>query len=195
MDEPQETGMKLGDALRFVVRLGQQNASTLSRGALLVLVDGLRKYLNVVGAGKIDRELRQAEKHPERLAPAIAVAGQLTEAIADRRKIQLKYDEGMYVIDVSKGRKPRALEDTSLRDAVLHFATADIDDEEQALRIGRCPRCREIFYGQPNAKFCSRRCASAEAVARYRAGKTKAGQKKKTAATDRTPGTSEQRAQ
>jgi hypothetical protein len=165
--------MKLGEALRFIVRLGQEDVSRLSRGALLDLIDGLRKYLNVGNRGKVDSELRQAEKVPEKLAGAIAVARQIIETVADHKKSKLRYEAGEYVIDASSGHRPLALESSSLRDAVLHFATGDIDDEAESLRIRRCPRCSRIFYGQTNAKFCSRRCASAEAVARYRAGATK----------------------
>jgi hypothetical protein len=166
--------MKLGDALKFIVRFGQLKVSDLSRGGLIDLIEGLRKYINVTGKGKLDTELRRAEKDPELLAAAIAVARQVIETVADQRKARIKYEPGEYLIDASsRGRPPVAIENTSLRDAILHTAASDVDDEDSSLRIRRCPRCQTIFFGQTNAKFCSRRCASAEAVSKYRANKKK----------------------
>jgi hypothetical protein len=168
-DLTESAEMKLGEALKFIVRLGQQKASDLSRGGLIDLIEGLRKYLNVTTRGKIHAELRKAEKQPELLEGAIGIAHQMIETIADGKKVRLGYEAGEYLIDASGGSRPVAIENSSLRDAVLHTATGDIDDEDWSLRIRRCPRCKTIFFGQTNAKFCSRRCASAEAVNKYRA--------------------------
>jgi hypothetical protein len=166
--------MKLGDALKFIVRLGQLQLSDLSRGGLIDLVEKLREYLNVTGKGKLDTELRKAERQRELLAPAIEVSRQIIETVADKRKLRIEYEPGEYLIDASaKGRPPVAMENASLRDAILHAAANDVDDEDLSLRIRRCPRCQTIFFGQTNAKFCSRRCASAEAVSKYRANKKK----------------------
>lgn len=170
--EEKETAMSEAESLRFLVRLAQpEEVEPLSRGGVLDLIDGLRKYLAVEGEGQIDRELRRAEKTPELLSDVRCVARRVVEAIADRKTETIEYDPGKYVIDAS-GPRPLTFEDSSLRDAVLHFAAADIDSD-QASRIRRCPRCRRVFYGQTNAKFCSRRCASAAAVQKYRASMRK----------------------
>src|ERR1700691_1390474 len=126
--------MSIGEGLRFLVELGQTDLSQISS-------DGLRKYLGVIGKVKLDMELRRTESHPDVLSEVVKVAGQIIEGLADRtKKLRLVYGAGEYLIDAS-GPHPLALEDSSLRDAVLHVASADIDSE-QAARIRRCPRCK-----------------------------------------------------
>ena len=181
MPDAEEGKMKLGEALKFLVRLGQQKASELTRGALIDLIEGLRKYLNVKSKGKIQTQLSRAEKQPEVLDSAIEAARQIIETVADRKRVRLGYEAAEYLIDASRGGRPVAFENTSVRDAVLHTAVGDIDDEDWSLRIRRCPRCRKIFFGQTNAKFCSRRCASAEAVSKYRAKMRGSGKTPETA--------------
>ncbi|HKN11752.1 MAG TPA: hypothetical protein VJX68_01020 [Candidatus Binatus sp.] len=171
MDETKkkQEDMSETDALKFLVRLGQTKLAQLSRGDLLNLIDMLRKYASIAARGKSEAELRRAEKNREVLADVIAIANDVIKAIADREKFRPNYGAGEYLIDAS-GPRPISFEDTTLRDSVLHTAAGDIDSEK-AKRIRRCPRCKDIFYGQSNSKFCSRRCASLEAVSRYRAKK------------------------
>jgi hypothetical protein len=167
--EARELTMTTDEALRFLVRLAQTDITRIKRGDLLNLIDGLREYLCVSGDGRTAAELQLAENDPKRLEPTIETVRQVVEAIADRKAVHLSYGKGAYLIDAT-GPRPLSAEDASLRDNVLHAAAGDIDCE-RAARIRRCPRCGVVFYGQPNAVFCSRNCAAAEAVRRYRSRK------------------------
>jgi hypothetical protein len=172
-----EIEISAAEALRFLVKLAQpEEFEPLSRGGMFDLIDGLRKYLNVERKGTpIDRELKRAERHPEMLAAVREVARRVAETIADKGKADIDYGAGRYHIDAT-GPRPFSFDVGTLRDAVLHFASADIDSD-QARRIQRCPQCNRIFYGQTNAKYCSRRCAAAAALKNYRTRLKKSGRK------------------
>lgn len=160
--------MKTSEALQWLVRFATTDLDHLRRGDLLNLLDEIRRYLDVAGDGQIDTELRKAEGNTLALAKAAKVARQIVETVADGKQARIPYGKGDYVLDAS-GARIATYEGSSLRDAILHTAAGDLDSEEKG-RIKRCPRCNKVFYGQTNQLYCSRNCAAAVAVKKYREG-------------------------
>src|SRR5262252_1622368 len=75
--------MKADEALEWLVEFAQLDLSHAPSWQVQRCVWQLRRYL---GEASLEDELRQAEQDPARLDPAITVAREFIEAVADSQK-------------------------------------------------------------------------------------------------------------
>ena len=166
--EPLE--MEPGEAIRWLVGFSSTDLAVIQRGRpgdLTNLLWDFRRYLNVVGPGPIDTELRRAEKNPSGVAPAIDVAKRLVEAMADGKRAEFRYDAGVFILnDPTKGKSLHHTK--TLAGAVLWTAMDDFDFSTAVDRIKRCQKCNKVFVAdRKDAIYCGRKCANLVAALAY----------------------------
>jgi hypothetical protein len=163
----------------WLVELSRIDAAALAGGRpgdLPNLVFELRQWLDLEPDEPLNSEVDRLEKSPVRLQALIDVLARLIDALADRKRFEVRYGPGKVILDGDKlgteGGRALSYRDSRLSDAVLRVAIDDIyEDTETALRIQRCqhPGCRAVFFAERrNQKYCSHRCANKVASRTYR---------------------------
>lgn len=171
--EPTLKPMDEREAAQFLIRLATTDVKTLRMGdpgALPSLCYQLRRYLGVTGEGRVETELRAAERNPLRLVPLVRDTRKLLEALADGdyARTRFKFERCEIRLQEDQG-SPVAFFNQRLRDAVLMLAMVDdFSDSEMHRRIRRCQRCRRLFYaGKLSQRYCEHRCANLASTERW----------------------------
>lgn len=183
-----------GKALDFLIRLSETDPVVLASGQpgdLPNAIFGLYRFAFLVlqnervshgRPDEIDRLTESLRRRPDLLRPIIDSARDLLAAAADGGRFEWNLDPGSKLIfdgakDAASNQRlvlsnakepPLGLEQAVAVRAMQYLGT------EAGGTVRRCARslsCRRIFLAtRPKQLFCTRRCASAAAFERYKAG-------------------------
>ncbi len=145
-------------------------------GDLPNLVYDLRRWLDLEPDEPLNAEVASLDKDPAALQKLIARLGELLEAVADRRRFEIRYKAGSVILDAGRlgaeGGRALSYRDASLIDALLRVGLDDLyENVEAALRVRRCAEqsCRRVFFAaRENQTYCGHRCANKMASRKYR---------------------------
>jgi hypothetical protein len=179
MNLPRPEPLPRQEIIAWLVRFAQTDVETLRRGRpgdLPNLVYDLRRWLDLEPEEPLNAEVAALEKNVAHLQKVVASLGELLEAVADRRRFEIRYKAGSLILDASRlgaeGGRALSYRDATLLDAVLRVALDDLyENVEGALRIRRCAEesCRKIFFAaRENQTYCGHRCANKMASRKYR---------------------------
>lgn len=177
-DQKDTQPMKWREAVELLMRIASiEDPEKLRQGDVLNLVDDLSLFLDVEGTGRLAEELVELKAKPTKLVPVIETVRSLVEAAADHTRAEVELGPTRIVLDGSRlgDKRGATLYDGALRDVIADFAANDFGKAEP-WELCRCrwAECGKLFLaGRKGQAFCSHRCASADAVARYQRKKRK----------------------
>jgi hypothetical protein len=145
-------------------------------GDLPNLVYDLRRWMDLEPDEPLNADVAALERDAARVQKLAASVRELLEAIADRRRFEIRYRAGSVILDAARlgaeGGRALSYRDATLVDAVLRVALDDLyENVEAALRVRRCTEqsCRRLFFAvRENQTYCGHRCANKMASRKYR---------------------------
>jgi hypothetical protein len=140
------------------------------------LVYDLRRWLDLEPDEPLNAEVVALERDAARVQRLAASVRELLEAVADRRRFEIRYRAGSVILNAGRlgaeGGRALSYRDATLLDAVLRVALDDLSENiESALRVRRCAEqsCRRLFFAaRENQTYCGHRCANKMASRKYR---------------------------
>lgn len=171
--------MPRGEIVPWLVGFAATDAPSLEQGRpgdLPNLVYDLRRWLDLEPDEPLNADVAALERDAARVQKLAASVGELLEAVADRRRFEIRYKAGSVILDAARlgadGGRALSYRDATLVDAVLRVALDDLyENVEAALRVRRCAEqsCRRLFFAaRENQTYCGHRCANKMASRKYR---------------------------